>query len=114
VEGARLQRESVLGANGYKVIPLQRLGAGREIGAPPNVLGGGNVSLSPGPGWQAIGTSDFNGDGHSDILFQNTSSVAIWEMNGANVIGGGPGTTVSGGGLVSANAGPGWKALGLT
>ena len=32
---------------------------------------------------------DFNDDGHSDILLQNTNGqVAIWEMNGTNVIGG--------------------------
>ena len=38
----------------------------------------------PGPSWHAIGTGDFNGDGKSDILLQNTSGhVAIWEMNGA-------------------------------
>ena len=37
-----------------------------------------------------IGTGDFNGDGHSDILWQNTSGqAAIWEMNGTNIIGGG-------------------------
>ena len=40
-----------------------------------------------GPAWKAIGTGDFNGDGHSDILWQNTSSgqVSIWEMNGNNL-----------------------------
>ena len=47
----------------------------------------------------AIGTGDFNDDGHSDILWQNTSGqVAIWEMNGTNVIseanvGANPGTS---------------------
>jgi hypothetical protein len=34
-----------------------------------------------------IGTGDYNGDGKSDILFQNSSGeVAIWELNGATVI----------------------------
>jgi serralysin len=38
---------------------------------------------NPGPSWHVIGTGDFNGDGKSDILFQNTNgSVAIWLMNG--------------------------------
>ena len=33
-----------------------------------------------GPGWSAIGTGDFNGDGHSDILWQNANGqAAIWE-----------------------------------
>jgi hypothetical protein len=35
-------------------------------------------------------SSDFNGDGHSDILWQNDSGeVDIWELNGTTVIGGG-------------------------
>ncbi len=69
-----------------------------------NVIGGGTVSANPGPSWKAIGTGDFNDDGHSDILWQNTNGqAAIWEMNGTNVIGGG---------TVSANPGPSWKAIG--
>ena len=47
---------------------------------------------------------DFNDDGHSDILWQNSNGqVAIWEMNGTNIIGGG---------TVSANPGPSWQAVG--
>ena len=48
------------------------------------MIGGGPVRPNPGPSWQAIGTGDFNDDGLSDILLQNTSSgqVSIWEMNG--------------------------------
>jgi hypothetical protein len=47
-----------------------------------SLIGGGAVSANPGPSWKAIGSGDFNGDGLSDILFQNTSSgqVSIWEM----------------------------------
>jgi hypothetical protein len=64
---------------------------------------GGGLVADPGPNWHAIGTGDFNGDGQSDILFQNTNgSVAIWEMNGTNR---------SGGGLV-ADPGPNWHAIG--
>ena len=45
------------------------------------------VGPNPGPSWNAIGTGDFNGDGHSDILWQNTNGqAAIWEMNGTNQI----------------------------
>ena len=35
-----------------------------------------------GPAWKAIGTGDFNHDGFSDILWQNTSTgkASIWEM----------------------------------
>jgi uncharacterized repeat protein (TIGR03803 family) len=68
--------------------------------------GGGAVSPDPGPAWQAIGTGDFNHDGFSDdILFQNTSTgqVSVWEMNGNQLIGGGP---------VSANPGLSWHAIG--
>ena len=54
-----------------------------------NVIGGGLVGANPGLSWQAIGTGDFNDDGHSDILWQNTDGqAAIWEMNGTNVISG--------------------------
>ena len=67
--------------------------------------GGGAVSTVPGPNWKAIGTGDFNGDGDSDILFQNTSTsqVSIWEMNG---------NTRIGGSAVSTVPGPNWKAIG--
>ena len=45
-----------------------------------------------------IGTGDYNGDGKSDILFQNSSGeVVIWELDGTTVIGsaslGNPGPT---------------------
>ena len=55
-----------------------------------NLLGGGTVGPNPGPSWKVVGTGNFNGDGLSDILWQNTSGqAAIWEMSGTNVIGGG-------------------------
>ena len=42
---------------------------------------------NPGTSWHVIGTGDFNGDGKSDILWQNDNgAVAIWEMNGTKVI----------------------------
>ena len=45
---------------------------------------------NPGPGWQIKGTGDFFGDGNTDIVFQNTDgSVALWDMNGLSVVGGG-------------------------
>jgi FG-GAP repeat protein len=55
-------------------------------------IGGGAVSINPGPDWQAIGAGDFNHDGFSDILLQNknTGAVAVWEMDGSTRIGGGP------------------------
>ena len=39
-----------------------------------NQIAGGSalVGPNPGPSWKVVGTGDFNGDGHSDILWQNT------------------------------------------
>ena len=73
-----------------------------------NPIAGGSqwVGANPGPDWKAVGTGDFNGDGKSDILFQNTGGqVAIWEMDGTNPIAGGSQ-------WVGANPGPDWKAVG--
>ena len=49
-----------------------------------------------GAGWNVVGVGDFNGDGNSDILWQNSSNgiVVMYEMNGTQVIG----TTAMGGG----------------
>jgi len=60
------------------------------------VIGGGIVG-SPGTSWHVIGTGDYNGDGFSDILWQNTDgTVAIWEMDGTTTLGGAIiGTTTS-------------------
>jgi ELWxxDGT repeat protein len=38
-----------------------------------SLVGGGPVSPSPGSSFRAVGTGDFNKDGHSDILWQNTT-----------------------------------------
>jgi hypothetical protein len=50
-----------------------------------------------------VGSGDFNGDGDSDILWQNRMSgqVSIWEMDGNTRIGGGCGRQRSGAGLES-------------
>jgi hypothetical protein len=45
---------------------------------------------TPGPASTVTATHDFNADGDSDILWQQTAGqVAIWLMNGTSVIGGG-------------------------
>jgi hypothetical protein len=56
-----------------------------------------------GTSWQVEGTGDFNGDGKSDILWQNTSSgqTQIWMMNGTDIL--------SGNNLPPANLGPSWQ-----
>jgi hypothetical protein len=44
------------------------------------------VANVPGQ-WSIQLTGDFNGDGMSDILWQDTSgNVAIWQMNGVTVL----------------------------
>ena len=44
-------------------------------------------SFNPGPSWQIKDTGDFNGDGKSDILWQNDDGTpAIWLMNGSTVL----------------------------
>src|SRR5262249_58403442 len=42
---------------------------------------------NPGNQWHAIGTGDFNGDGMSDVLFQNNDGTPlVWTMNGTSVV----------------------------
>ena len=54
---------------------------------------------NPGPDWHVMGTGDYNHDGRSDIVWQNSSGQAsIWEMNG---------TTVAASAVVG-NPGPTW------
>jgi FG-GAP-like repeat len=61
----------------------------------------GPVSGAPPGAMKA--TSDFNGDGFSDVLFQNTDgSVAIWLMNGATPLAE----------PVIGNPGPSWHVIG--
>jgi hypothetical protein len=41
-----------------------------------------------GPTWHVATAADFNGDGKSDILWQNDSGLpAIWTMNGSTATG---------------------------
>ena len=62
---------------------------------------------NPGASWKAVGASDYNGDGFSDILWQNANGqAAIWEMNGLNPIAGGSA-------LAGLNPGASWKAVGV-
>ena len=66
---------------------------------PPITSPGGTTSSNG-----RAASSDFNDDGYSDILWQNTSGqAAIWEMNGTNVLGMAN---------VGANPGPSLQAIG--
>jgi VCBS repeat protein len=67
-----------------------------------NVINGA-ILLNPGTAWHLIGTGDFNGDGKSDLLWQNSDGTpAIWLMNGTTIIGG----------AALLNPGPAWQAVG--
>ncbi|MBF0609242.1 MAG: VCBS repeat-containing protein [Magnetococcales bacterium] len=48
----------------------------------------GSPSIIPDLDWQIVGIGDFDGDGESDILWQNgwNGDVAIWFMNGTNIV----------------------------
>ena len=77
------------------------------------LIGGNNVLLSAAlkpattgdKNWRAVGTIDLNGDGKADILFQNsaTTELAVWYMNGPNLI--------LGKLLTPSTAGGTWKAV---
>jgi ELWxxDGT repeat protein len=70
--------------------------------------GSASVGPNPGPSWKVVGSGDFNGDGFSDILWQNANGqAAIWEMNGTSQIAGGSA-------LVGPNPGASWKAVGAS
>jgi hypothetical protein len=51
----------------------------RRAGSSPSI---GNVPAI----WSVVGTGDFNGDGYSDLLWQDTSgNISIWFMNGSTI-----------------------------
>ena len=93
--------------DGHSDILLQNTNGAVAIwemnGANGTTVADSAVVANPGANWKVVGTGDFNGDGHSDILLQNTNgTVAIWEMNGVSA-------TSS---AVLANPGPNWHAIG--
>jgi serralysin len=60
------------------------------------------IIANPGPNWHVLSTGDFNGDGKSDILWQNTNGqAAIWEMSGTTPLAE----------PIIANPGPSWHIL---
>ncbi len=54
------------------------------------ITGGDYVNAIAPSGWNVVGVGDFNGDGRSDLVFQNqtTNQIAIWLMSGPNYQGG--------------------------
>jgi hypothetical protein len=61
----------------------------------------------PGPDWKVAGAADLNGDGQTDLIFQNASNgdVAYWLMNGV--------AAVKIGYITPRNPGVGWRLVGL-
>jgi hypothetical protein len=69
------------------------------------IPGGVFIDATPEPGWKVVGVGDFNGDGKSDLVFQNQSTgrIVVWFMNGASY---------QGGVVFSSNPGVGWQIVG--
>ena len=44
------------------------------------------AGVAPGSGWVYDGVGDFNGDGTSDVLWQNGAALAIWEIQNGKLL----------------------------
>lgn len=59
---------------------------GAQIVRSDHVTSNGTV-VAPGSEWWITDVGDFNGDGHADVLWQNTNgSLDVWNMNGAQLV----------------------------
>jgi hypothetical protein len=69
--------------SGNAQILFLNVNAGEPIGQVDSAA----TVTSPGAGWKAISSGDFNGDGKSDILWQNTTSgnTEVYLMNGGAI-----------------------------
>ena len=59
-----------------------------ELDGVNKLVDDGFVGGSPGAVWSAVSSGDFNADGKSDVLFQNTATneYYIWELNGTKAL----------------------------
>ncbi len=69
------------------------------------------TALNPDPSWSVAGVGDFNGDGHADILWHNSSTgmLSVWTMNGATITSGS--AVTAGGSIVAPDAS--WSIAGV-
>ena len=79
-------------------------GTGRSV-----MMGYGSLTPMDVPGWRIVAASDFDGDGHPDLVWQNetTRQASIWYMAGAQ------GDQWIGSGWLSETAVPGWRLVAI-
>jgi hypothetical protein len=66
-------------------------------------LSAGGAPAMPDASWSVAGVGDFNADGNADLLWRHTDgSLAMWLMNGANIVG--SGAITSSGSVVAPDA----------
>src|SRR5262249_48664202 len=83
---------------------------GSTIASSANVTFGGSV-VTPDSTWSVAGISDFNGDGHADVLWRQstTGSLVEWQMNGSTIVS--SSNVTSGGGAVTPDST--WSVVGV-
>jgi len=91
--------------DGYADVLRQNRTTGELIVSFMQVNPGGSVSIRATQSigtladlnWQVVGSGDHNGDGRSDIMWQNrsTGGVYLWLMNGTTILGGAEITTTT-------------------
>ena len=58
---------------------------GPQIASAQQVTMQGNAAM-PDASWSVVGIGDFNGDGHSDVLWRNTNGTLVdWTLQGAQI-----------------------------
>ncbi len=106
--GNLIQRSDVNGSGGSDLMLRGTDGAIVTWNVVNGVATSATLAGFAGAGWNLLGTGDFNGDGTSDLLFQNGGSFVSWTMSGGSATGGtnvgfAPGWTFAGTGDFNAD-----------